>query len=129
ERQGFAVDDAAREELLRKYIEWDERLQHKLFRLTGDDINVNSPKQVSILLYETLKLPNKYSTSEEAITELLNSPKVANKENVVEILETILENRRVRKSISTYLMAMNDFDGRMRTTYFPCLETGRSSTG
>ena len=26
-------------------------------------------------------------------------------------------------------MALPDFDGRMRTTYFPCLETGRSSTG
>ena len=130
ERQGFRVDPEARDRLLRKYIEWDERLRHRLFQLTGADINVNSPKQIAILLYENLKLPNKYSTSEEAITELLNSPKIAKGDpDVIEILELILEDRRVRKSISTYMMAMPDFDGRMRTTYFPCLETGRSSTG
>ena len=129
ERQGFHVDIEARDRLMHKYIAWDERLRYRLYQLTGTDINVNSPKQISTLLYENYKLPNKYSTGEEAITELLNSPKIAEREEVVEVLELILEDRRVRKSVSTYLMALADFDGRMRTTFFPCLETGRSSTG
>jgi hypothetical protein len=41
----------------------------------------------------------------------------------------MLEDRRVKKTISTYLFAIPDYDGRMKTTCFPCLETGRSSTG
>lgn len=129
ERQGFNVDTIARDRLLFKYIEWDERLRYRLFQLTGTEINVNSPKQVQILLFDNFGLPRKSSTGEEAITELLNSPTAIKSDDVRECCELILEDRRVRKSISTYLMAMPDFDGRMRTTYFPCLETGRSSTG
>jgi hypothetical protein len=40
----------------------------------------------------------------------------------------ILEDRQVRKTIGTYILALPDFDNRMRTTHFPALETGRSST-
>ena len=31
--------------------------------------------------------------------------------------------------LSTYLFAIPDYDGKMRTTCFMCLETGRTSTG
>lgn len=129
ERQGFKVDPIARDRLLYKYIEWDERIRYRLFQLTGTEINVNSPKQIQILLFDNFGLPRKSSTGEEAITELLNSPTAIKNDEQREVCELILEDRRVRKSISTYLMAMPDFDSRMRTTYFPCLETGRSSTG
>jgi DNA polymerase I-like protein with 3'-5' exonuclease and polymerase domains len=128
ENQGFGVDPIARDELLYKYVAWDERIRYRLFQLVGDEVNVNSTTQIHMLLFDNFNLPRKYSTGEEAITELLNSPKVTN-EMHREVLELILEGRRVKKSITTYLMAVCDFDGRMRTTYFPCLETGRSSTG
>ncbi len=45
------------------------------------------------------------------------------------IIENILEARRVRKTISNNLTAIPDFDGKMRTTYFVCLDTARTSTG
>lgn len=128
EQQGFKVDTEERDRLLRKYIEWDERVRYELFQIVGTEVNVNSPKQVSILLYENFKLPNKGATGEDELTALLNSSKLKNQEHR-KVIELILEGRRVRKSISTYLMALPDFDGRMRTTYFPCLDTGRSSTG
>lgn len=128
EQQGFTINEITRDQLIRKYIAWDENLRYKLFKLTGTEINVNSPKQIALLLFENFKLPHKSSTGEEAITELLNSPKLTD-EDIRETLELILEDRRVRKSIGTYLMALPDYDGKMRTTYFPCLDTGRSSTG
>jgi hypothetical protein len=59
----------------------------------------------------------------------LNSPNAIKREEHRLILEKILERRRVKRTISHYLTAQPDFDGRMRTTYFICLETGRSSTG
>ena len=127
ENQGFRVDEEKREELFRKYIAWSELLHYKLYAACGAEINVNSPKQVNILLYENLKLPRKKGTGEEELTKLLKSPKVD--EFAKNVIGLILEKRRVDKSIGTYLMALPDFDGRMRTTYFPCLETGRSSTG
>jgi hypothetical protein len=43
-------------------------------------------------------------------------------------MELILEDRRVKKTLSSYLLSPTDFDGRMRTSFFICLDTGRSST-
>lgn len=131
ERQGFRVDHEERDRLIRKYIEWDERVRYELFTLVGTEVNVNSPKQMQALLWDNLKLPRKDGTGEEELTALLNSQSIWAKRNPDHrrILELILEDRRVRKSISTYLMALPDYDGRMRTTYFPCLDTGRTSTG
>lgn len=128
ENQGFQVDKIRRDELLLKYIKWDEQLRYELFNLTGEVVNANSPKQVAIMLFDVLKCPVRNGTGEEELTSLLNLQSFTD-ERKRRIVELILEDRKVRKTISTYIMAMPDYDGRMRTTYFPCLETGRSSTG
>lgn len=127
ENEGFLVDFKKSEELLREYVTWSEKLKFELFQLTKADINVGSPKQVDILLYEELKIPRRKGTGEEVLTQLLNGP-VKNPIHK-KVIEVILEKRRVDKTISTYLLALPDYDGRMRTTYFLCLETGRTSTG
>lgn len=128
ENTGFKVDYDKRDDLLRKYVAWTEKLQYELFLLTGFNLNVNSPKQVNFLLFEELKLPRRAGTSEEELTSLLNLQSFTD-ESKRTIVEKILEKRRVDKSIGTYLMALPDYDGRMKTTYFPCLDTGRSKTG
>jgi uracil-DNA glycosylase family 4 len=128
EQNGFGIDESKREELLRKYVEWDERIAHELYQLTGIEVNVNSPKQVAVLLFQILKLPERAGTGEEELTSLLNLQSFTDVNNR-RIVELILEGRRVRKTISTYLLAIPDYDGRMKTTCFPCLETGRSSNG
>lgn len=129
EQQGFRINTVERDSLLRKYIAWDERIRYELFSLVGTEVNVNSHKQIGILLWDNFGLPRKESTGEEDITALLNSQSAIKKPEHRKVCELILEGRRVRKSVSTYLMALPDYDDRMRTTYFPCLDTGRSSTG
>lgn len=126
ERQGMRQDTDTRDRLLQKYIAWDERLRYELFQIAGAPINVASPKQIQSFLYDNLGVPRKPTTGEEDLTALLNSSKV--KAEHKRAISLILEDRRVRKTIGTYVMALPDFDGRMRTSYFPCLETGRSST-
>ena len=51
-----------------------------------------------------------------------------NKTKERRIINLILEDRRIKKTLSTTLTAPVDFDGRMKTSYFVCLETGRSSS-
>jgi uracil-DNA glycosylase family 4 len=127
ENNGFMVDTEKREALLKKYIAWDEKLRFELFCHTNEYINVNSWKQVGKLLYDKLAIPYRRGTGEEILTGLLNNVvKDASKKAVI---ENILESRRVRKTISNNLAALRDFDGKMRTSYFICLDTGRSSTG
>jgi DNA polymerase-1 len=127
ESNGFRLDQEKRVALLKKYAEWQADLKYELFQLVDGHVNANSPKQVSILLYETLKLPFQKGTSEEDLTELLKSSKVT--EQHAKIIDNILLQRRVRKTIGNYITVVPDFDGRLRTTYFLCTDTGRTSTG
>lgn len=133
ENTGFKIDPDRRDFLIRKYVTWEEENSYKLFKIVGTPLNVMSPKQVGLLLYDVWKLPRQKGTSEEDITKLLNMvscEKVFKKNPEIKTgLELILETRRVRKTVGTYLMALPDFDGRMRTTCFPCLDTGRSKNG
>ena len=127
EGHGLLVNNDIRQDLIKKYIEWDERIRYDLFKLSGEYVNSGSPKQVSELLYNKWKLPARAGTGEEVLTTLINSPSVKNI-NHKRGIELILEDRRVKKTLDTYLYTPADFDGRMRTSYFICLETGRSST-
>jgi len=130
ENNGFRVNQEKRAELFRKYVEWDERLGYEMFKLADDnDVNCGSPTQVYDLLFNIWKLPRREGTGEEELTALLNLQSGVKDPNKRAWIEKCLERRRVKKTISTYLMALADFDGKMRTTCFPCLETGRSSTG
>lgn len=126
EQLGILVDENKREGILRKYISWDEKLKYELFKIAGYDINVGSWQQVDKLLYEILKIPRRKGTGEEVLTGLLNN--VIKKENQKQACENILLQRRVKKTINQYALAIPDFDGRMRTSYFICLETGRTAT-
>jgi DNA polymerase-1 len=129
ENNGFRVDYDKRRELIEKYLSWDEKLQTEMFDLSGVDVNVGSPTQVYHHLFEIWKLPRRNGTGEEELTSLLNLKNGVSRPDQRVWIEKCLERRRVKKTISTYLMAIPDFDGKMRTTCFPCLETGRSSTG
>lgn len=131
EGEGFYIDDQARRTLLEKYIRWSESLAYELYSLTGAYINVGSPKQVYTLLFEVLKLPRRDGTGEEELTALLNNQGKTgvHKQEDRRVVEIVLEKRRVDKAIDNNLMALSDYDGKMKTTYYPCLETGRSSTG
>lgn len=125
ENEGFKLDENIQIELIKKYIEWDEKLRLDLYQLTGKYINCNSHVQVGKLLYEDLSIPAREGTGEEILTTIINRTKDARIKKIVEI---ILEDRRVRKTLNSYGYALKDFDGRMRTSYFLCLNTGRSST-
>lgn len=129
EQEGFNVNPVKRDELIAKYVKWSERLGAELAHIAGDVVNVNSPKQVQLLLWENFKLPRRDTVGEEDITALLNNKGGARKPEHRRALEIILEKRRVDKTINTYMMALPDYDGKMKTTYYLCLETGRTATG
>ena len=128
EKEGFNIDENVREKLLRKYIEWSERLKLELYYLAGEKhINVNShTKDVPWLFWEYLKCPKRAGTGEEELTQLLA---IVKKDEQKKAISNVLTQRRLEKTISTYLMGLPDFDGKQKTSYFLCLKTGRTSTG
>jgi DNA polymerase-1 len=129
ENNGFRVNKEKRAALIQKYTEWNERLEKEILTLSGEEVNPASSKQVSELLFDKWKLPRRQGTGEEELTALLNLQNGVRDARHRRVIEAILETRRVRKTLSTYLLAIPDYDGKMRTTCFMCLETGRTSTG
>lgn len=126
EQVGFRVDFDKRKQLIRKYIEWDEDLRYELFKLTGQYVNSNSWQQVAKLLYDDLGISARKGTGEEVLTSLLNT--VVKNPHHRRVIEVILEDRSVKKTTDSYAYCVEDYDGRLKSSYFLCLETGRSST-
>lgn len=106
-------------------------LEQRIYALSEEPFNINSPKQVGELLFEKLKLDDKakksrtgqYSTSEEVLLALKEKH---------EIVGLILEYRELKKLISTYISALPEYiaaDGKIHTTYNQTVTaTGRLSS-
>ncbi len=94
-----------------------DELEQDIYQNAGEEFNINSPKQLGVILFEKKRLPygkktkTGYSTSAEVLEKLrLEDP----------IVEMILEYRQLTKLKSTYadgLDAFIDDDGRIRTTF------------
>jgi len=106
-------------------------LEQRIYALSGEPFNINSPRQVGELLFEKLKIDEKakksrtgqYSTSEEVLMALKERH---------EIVGLILEYRELKKLISTYIAALPEYiaaDGKIHTTYNQTVTaTGRLSS-
>lgn len=128
ENRGLRVDDMERERIRFKYEKWHEEIQQRFVEALGHEINVNSSPQMHYTLYDELRCPKRKDCSEDTIAALIQNN--IKDERRKRILSDILDDRRVRKTLGTYIESKSDFDGRIRTSYRICgTETGRSSTG
>lgn len=129
EREGIAVKREALREYGEKLGERIDVLQKEIYEMAGEEFNINSPKQLGVILFEKLRMPygkktkTGYSTSAEVLEKLrFESP----------IVEMILEYRQLTKLKSTYadgLSADIDMDGRIRSTFNQTITaTGRLSS-
>jgi len=130
ERWGIKVDISYLNQLSK---EWGERLleiEEEIYKLAGTRFNINSPKQLSEILFEKLKLPvgkkgkNYYSTSQETLQELLG---------LHPIIKKILDYREFYKLKSTYVDSIpnliNPKTKRLHTSFNPTgTSTGRLSS-
>lgn len=107
-----------------------EEMTKEIYKLAGEEFNINSPKQLGNILFEKLKLPiikknkNGYSTDVEVLEKL-------KKEH--EIVEKILNYRQVVKLNSTYVEGLipyiNEKDGKIHSYFHQTVTaTGRISS-
>jgi DNA polymerase len=134
ELRGIKRDEFQKRVLEEKYKEQKDTLQAELYSLTrsylDDPINVSSNGRngdVPKLLFGLMKIPVRKSTDEKTLDALMrNAVKDPEKKRV---LELILEIRKVRKTIGTYIDHEVDYRGRTLTSVRIALETGRTSNG
>ncbi|GAA9186176.1 DNA polymerase I [Helicobacter pylori] len=125
EFQGFKIDAPYFKCLEQEFKNELHVLEHQILELIGVDFNLNSPKQLSEILYEKLELPqNKsHSTDEKSLLKILDKhPSIA----------LILEYRELNKLFNTYttpLLRLKDKDDKIHTTFIQTgTATGRLSS-
>ena len=129
ERAGVKVEAAALkaygEQLGGRIVE----LEQEIYQLAGEEFNINSPKQLGVILFEKLEMPHAkktktgYSTAAEVLDKLApDYPLVAK----------ILEYRQLAKLKSTYADGLANFigpDGRIHGKFHQTVTaTGRLSS-
>ena len=105
ETEGIKIDTSYLEKLDKEFEEDLEKLKKEIFKKSGEEFNLNSPKQLGEILFDKLKLVSKpkktktgqYSTSEEVLSSLANDHKV---------IEDILEWRSLDKLQNTYVKSL-----------------------
>ncbi|GAA7997111.1 DNA polymerase I [Helicobacter pylori] len=125
EFQGFKIDVPYFKRLEQEFKNELHVLECQILELIGVDFNLNSPKQLSEILYEKLELPkNKsHSTDEKSLLKILDKhPSIA----------LILEYRELNKLFNTYttpLLRLKDKDDKIHTTFIQTgTATGRLSS-
>ena len=129
EKTGVKVDKNKILELNEEYSKLADEYEQRVYELAGEEFNLNSPKQLGVILFDKMKLPvvkktkTGYSTDVEVLEKLSED---------YEIAEYILKYRSLNKLISTYLVGILDYimeDDRVRTSYKQMITaTGRLSS-
>lgn len=129
EIQGIRVDGQILKERNQDLLERLAEMEAEIHQLAGTEFNVNSPKQLGEVLFETLKLPvikktkTGYSTAADVLEKLVDAHPIVAK---------ILDYRQIAKLQSTYLAGLAEYiqeDGRIHTRFVQTLtQTGRLSS-
>ena len=129
ECEGICMDAAALQEYGNKLEGSIIELEKKIHEAAGENFNINSPKQLGVILFEKLGLPNGkktktgYSTSADVLEKLAGE---------YPIVSDIMEYRQLSKLKSTYADGLQNFveaDGKIHTSFNQTITaTGRLSS-
>jgi len=132
EWEGVRIDEKFLQDYSHELQKEIATLEKDIHQLAGENFNVDSPKQLGVILFEKLKISDKmkktktgqYATGEDILSKHLHDH---------EIIPKILDYREMRKLKSTYIDALptmvNSTTGRVHTNYMQTVAaTGRLSS-
>ncbi|MDR0425789.1 MAG: DNA polymerase I [Clostridiales bacterium] len=128
ECEGVRIDLSLLHDLGVKFAGQADALTKEIYALCGHEFNINSPKQLAVVLFEELNIPypkktKKYSTGIEILSQI---------EDAHPVVRLILDYRFVTKLNSTYvegLRRLSDETGIVHTEFKQMLTTtGRLSS-
>jgi DNA polymerase-1 len=129
ELAGIKVDTYLLQELSKEFGAKLAELEKEIYRLAGEEFNINSPKQLGDILFEKLKLPHGRKTKTGYSTDV----KVLEKLSFHELPQAMLIHRNLSKLQSTYVEKLASLvhpkTGRVHTSFNQTVTaTGRLSS-
>ena len=129
EIKGITVEVSKLKEMENTFATRLAEIESKIYQEAGKEFNINSPKQLGVVLFEDLKLPvikktkTGYSTSVDVLEKLKDKSPV---------VQMVLNYRQISKIQSTYVVGLQKFvqpDNKIHTIYLQTLtQTGRLSS-
>jgi DNA polymerase I len=130
EESGCLIDIEKLENLEKEVSKITKEKTKEIYKITEEEFNINSPKQLSYILFEKLKLPvakkipSGFSTNQEVLKEL---------SQIHPLPKLILEYRETTKLHNTYILPLLEqaktYSGRIKTKYhLDITSTGRISS-
>ncbi|WP_159722961.1 DNA polymerase I [Enterococcus sp. CSURQ0835] len=126
---GITVDASRLQTMRGEFSQRLLEIEQKIYQEAGTEFNVNSPKQLGVILFEKMNLPvikktkTGYSTAVDVLEQLRDQ---------APIVEDILNYRQLAKIQSTYvegLLKVIQADNKVHTRYIQTLtQTGRLSS-
>lgn len=140
EQIGIAIDRSVLETLESDFDSRVQAAQQRAFDAIGHEVNLSSPKQLQVVLFDELALPptrktkSGFTTNAEALTDLFVQLADREDDNSVagrEFLGQLMEHRdaiKLRQSVEGLVKSIAD-DGRIHTTFQQTVAaTGRLSS-
>ena len=130
EFKGFNIDVSVLEEIGVELTKEIDNLTAEIYKQAGHEFNINSPKQLGVILFDELKLPvikktkTGYSTNVEVLEKLSEEHP---------IVDLVLRYRQIVKLQSTYIVGLidlvNPITGRIHSSFKQTVAaTGRISS-
>ncbi len=126
---GITVDPTRLQRMKGEFSKRLQEIEKKIYAEAGEEFNINSPKQLGVILFEKMGLPvikktkTGYSTAVDVLEQLREQ---------APIVDDILNYRQIAKIQSTYvegLLRVIAGDGKVHTRYVQTLtQTGRLSS-
>ena len=126
---GFNINEGMLDELKIKFKKEIEETQEAIYKLSEEEFNISSPKQLGKILFDKLDLPvikktkTGYSTNQEVLEKLMDKH---------DIIPKIMYYRQITKINSTYIEGLKnviDKDGRIHSNFNQTVTTtGRLSS-
>ena len=118
EFEGVTLDIAYLHQLNREFSEEIVKIKAKVFELAGVTFNLNSPKQLGDVLFDTMGLPTIKKTKTGRSTDASVLEKLTEHH---EIAKWILQHRSLEKLMSTYVVSLpkliNPRTGKIHTSF------------
>lgn len=127
EENGILIDTGHLKKISKEYHQELSVIEKNIYKIAGQEFNINSPKQLAEILFDKLNIPTKgikksaggsISTRESELEKIKEDHPIA---------KEILKHRELQKLLSTYIDTLPSFisgDGRLRASF---IQTGTTT--